>query len=73
MNEKKDRVSGQVENIVRPHRIVTWRGRPIADLSQKELIEALEWCGEEIQRLQKDRSRWIYAGDPIKYMMSGGA
>ena len=33
----------------------TWEGRPIEDLSREELIEALNWCASEIQRLMKEK------------------
>ncbi len=29
-----------------------WRGKPVSDLRRKELIEALEWCAVEINRLK---------------------
>ena len=48
-----------------------WKGRKMEDLTRDELLEVVEWCGQEILRLQEDRDRWFKAGDPIKYMMAG--
>lgn len=49
--------------------VSTWMGTPINDLDRDELVKVVEWCGQEIQRLQKDRDRWVAAGDPLKYLM----
>jgi hypothetical protein len=47
-----------------------WCGKPVADLSRDELLEVIEWCGNEIQRLQSDRAHWQAAADPVKYLMA---
>ena len=49
--------------------VSTWMGTPIDDLEREELLKVIEWCCQEIQRLQKDRDRWFAAGDPLKYLM----
>lgn len=51
--------------------VSTWKGRPMHDLSREELLEVVQWCGQEIQNLQADRLRWKKAADPIKYLMAG--
>ena len=48
-----------------------WKGQPIEDLTREELIEALNWCAQEIQEQREDKSRWMKAADPIKYLMAG--
>lgn len=58
----------QTKNVFEPH-TTYWYGKPITKLDKAELIEALEWCGKEIQYLQKDRDRWMRAGDSSKYLM----
>lgn len=30
-----------------------WKGEPVTELTKEELIEALNWCGKEIERLYK--------------------
>ena len=52
--------------------VTTWRGRPIQELDKDELIQLIEYCGEEIKYLRKDRDRWRKAGDSLKYLMHGG-
>lgn len=57
------------EIILEKNKVSTWMGKPIDDLSREELIEVVNYCGNEIQRLTKDRNRWMKAGDSIKYLM----
>ena len=33
--------------------VVFWMGKPVTELTKEELIEALSWCGREIERLYK--------------------
>jgi hypothetical protein len=49
----------------------TWCGRPIHDLSREELLQVVEYCGTELQKLTTDRNRWMQSGDPVKYLMAG--
>ena len=35
--------------------IAKWKGKPVDELSRDELIEALNWCANEIQRLMKEK------------------
>lgn len=35
--------------------VATWKGKPVEELSRDELIEALNWCANEIQRLMKEK------------------
>ena len=50
--------------------ISTWYGRPVQDLSREELLQVVEYCGAEIQKLTTDRNRWRQSGDPVKYLMA---
>lgn len=50
--------------------ILSWKGTPINELTREELIEVINYCGDEIKKLREDRNRWFEAGDPIKYLMS---
>jgi hypothetical protein len=49
----------------------TWYGVSINELNREKLIEVIEWCGREIQRLKQDRDRWFAAGDLLKYLDRG--
>lgn len=51
--------------------IFIWMGRPMEELTRDELLEAVEWCGREIQSLRADRDRWRESGDALKYLMAG--
>ena len=62
-------VAGPVEPTVRL--VSAWMGQPVTDLSREELLEVVEWCGGEIQRLQGDRDKWMRSGDALKYLMDG--
>lgn len=53
------------------NKVSSWMGIPVDQLDKDELIKVVEWCGQEIQRLQKDRDRWRDAGDPLKYLLKG--
>jgi hypothetical protein len=48
----------------------TWCGRPVNELSREELLQVVEYCGAEIQKLTTDRNRWMQSGDPVKYLMA---
>ena len=48
----------------------TWCGRPVNELSREELLQVVEYCGAEIQKLTTDRNRWMQSGDPLKYLMA---
>jgi hypothetical protein len=48
----------------------TWCGRPVHELSREELLQVVEYCGTEIQKLTIDRNRWMQSGDPLKYLMA---
>jgi len=48
----------------------TWCGRPVHELSREELLQVVEYCGAEIQKLTTDRNRWMQSGDPVKYLMA---
>jgi hypothetical protein len=48
----------------------TWYGRHVQDLSREELLQVVEYCGAEIQKLTTDRNRWKQSGDPVKYLMA---
>ena len=48
-----------------------WMGRPMDELTREELLEVVEWCGREIERLRGDRDRWMQSGDALKYLMAG--
>jgi len=48
----------------------TWCGRPVHELSREELLQVVEYCGAEIQKLTTDRNRWMQSGDPLKYLMA---
>ena len=50
--------------------VSTWCGRPVTELSREELLEVIEYCGAEIQKLTTDRNRWMQSGDPLKYLMA---
>jgi hypothetical protein len=50
--------------------ISTWYGRPVNELSREELLQVVEYCGTEIQKLTTDRNRWMQSGDPVKYLMA---
>jgi hypothetical protein len=50
--------------------VSTWCGRPVTELSREELLEVIEYCGTEIQRLTDDRNRWRQSGDALKYLMA---
>lgn len=49
--------------------ITLWRGKPITELSKEELLEVVEYCGEEIARLTRERDGWHRAANPIKHLM----
>lgn len=42
------------DNNVSDNKIVTYRGKRIEDMSREELIEALNFAANEIQRLMRD-------------------
>ena len=44
----------------------TWKGKPFSELTRDELIEALEWAGDEIRRLDKENARYMNAVDMRK-------
>jgi len=48
----------------------TWCGRPVHELSREELLQVVDYCGAEIQKLTTDRNRWMQSGDPVKYLMA---
>lgn len=33
--------------------VTFWKGKPVTELTKEELIEALNWCGKEIERMHK--------------------
>jgi hypothetical protein len=53
-------------------KIAYWMGKPVTELDREELLKVVEHCGNEIFRIQKDRDRWMRAGDAGKYMMDTG-
>lgn len=70
MNEMtQPAVAGQVEPTVRL--VSQWMGRPMDELTREELLEVVEWCGRDIERLRGDRDRWRESGDALKYLMAG--
>jgi hypothetical protein len=54
-----------------PETVSQWRGKPIDELSREELVEALNWCGRELQEIRADRTRWMRSADPVKYLLQG--
>ena len=73
MNEpKRDSApadEGRLETSVRL--VSRWMGRSMDELTREELLEVVEWCGREIERLRGDRDRWMQSGDALKYLMAG--
>jgi hypothetical protein len=51
------------------NQITTWYGRPITELDKDELIEVINHLGNELNDVNQDRSRWMNAADPVKYLM----
>ena len=47
----------------------TWMGQTLESLPRKELINALEYCAEQIENLRQDRDKWRESADPLKYLM----
>ena len=45
-------------------------GTKISELSKEQLISVVEWCGEEILRLRKDRAPLYEFADKSKVLMS---
>jgi hypothetical protein len=45
-----------------------WMGRPIDELTREELLDVVEYCRKEIQRLQEDRDRWRNSGSSLAYL-----
>lgn len=41
--------------VIEMKKIATWKGNPVEELSKEELIEALNWAANEIQRLMKEK------------------
>jgi hypothetical protein len=50
-----------------------WMGRPIDELTREELLDVVEYCRKEIQRLQEDRDRWRSSGSSLAYLMAGNS
>ena len=55
------------------NKISTWYGKPIDSLSNEEMLEVINYCANELQRLTKDRDRWMKSGDSVKYLMQDSA
>lgn len=47
-----------------------WMGTKISELSKEQLIAVVEWCGDEILRLRKDRATLYEFADKSKVLMS---
>lgn len=48
-----------------------WMGTKISELSKEQLIAVVEWCGDEILRLRKDRQILYRYADKSKVLMCG--
>lgn len=49
--------------------VTTWKGKPVDELTREELIEAINYCGEEMERLRRENMRLAKAMDLIKYLL----
>lgn len=46
-----------------------WMGRAVSELPREELLEVIEWCGKEIERLRADQARRAPYVDWLRYLM----
>ena len=40
--------------MIKPKKIVLYRGRPLTEMSKEELIEALEFCAADFESIKKE-------------------
>lgn len=46
-----------------------WMGRAVSELSREELLDVIEWCAGEIERLRTDQARRAPYVDWLRCLM----